>query len=284
MQALVNLKRPTLRLSPLTVAPSDDPTSIDSQHHHGLEFEYDCDAPKCGIYVHVLLSPDHPLAEPTSSQSRILVFETVTSGGFGKILKIEDGATLELGRFEHKSRHSSASATVSQTSPPPPPPLAAAAAATASAAEGETQSLEVASTASRDTSSRPATSDSRYSNRRSRFSTFHLRRRGHHRSVSGPSLAVVDAEVAPAHGKGRDHGKDEHGEDGVKVTIRLAALDEQGTELSLPNEQVTYLQVVRLGPTPAEGAEDSRSWVVRVVKREATVRSLGLSRSIHSLF
>src|ERR1700683_4252360 len=57
LQALVNLKRPTLRLSPLSLAPTDDPTHKDSHDHHGLEFEYDCDAPKCGIYVHVLLSP-----------------------------------------------------------------------------------------------------------------------------------------------------------------------------------------------------------------------------------
>ncbi|KAJ3556793.1 hypothetical protein NP233_g11902 [Leucocoprinus birnbaumii] len=72
-------------------------------------------------------------------------------------------------------------------------------------------------------------------------------------------------------------GKEE--EEGVRVIIRLAALDEQGTELASPNEQTTFLHIVRLGnkteqQTPAEDgseADDHRPWVVRVVKREATI-------------
>ena len=67
-------------------------------------------------------------------------------------------------------------------------------------------------------------------------------------------------------------------DDGVKVTIRLVALDEQETELASPNEQTTYLHIVRFGAKPEvkeEGekdkVEDSRPWVVKVVKREATV-------------
>ena len=34
---------------------------------------------------------------------------------------------------------------------------------------------------------------------------------------------------------------------------------------------MTYLHVVRLGQAPASGEEDTRPWVVKVVKREATV-------------
>jgi hypothetical protein len=65
--------------------------------------------------------------------------------------------------------------------------------------------------------------------------------------------------------------REEQADEGVKVTIRLAALDEQGTELASPNEQITYLHVVRFGAAPSEGEEDARPWVVKVVKREATV-------------
>lgn len=60
------------------------------------------------------------------------------------------------------------------------------------------------------------------------------------------------------------------------MAIRLAALDEDGKELTSPNEQTTYLHIVRFGApsVPVEGApeeEDKRPWVVKVVKREATI-------------
>ena len=60
--------------------------------------------------------------------------------------------------------------------------------------------------------------------------------------------------------------------------IKLVALDEKGEELRCANEQTTYLHVVRIGEVHAhgegeeEGEEDMRPWVVKVVKREATVR------------
>lgn len=268
---MVNLKRPTLRLSPLS--SSDDPSGPEtlqsrSHHHHGLEFEYDCDAPKCGIYVHVLLPSDHPDAPPASSPfnglSKLLVFETVVIGGFGNVLKLDDGAMLELGRFESvssiaKPTHAKANASTTSVSSPP-------------AAEES----HATATASRNT--------------RRRFTNFHFRKR----SVAGPALAIVDDQPAADGNTGVK--KDDADKEGVRVTIRLAALDENGTELASPNEQVTYLHVIRFGAPPVfsssqvpvnatEGGEsstnnngesqvefeDTRPWVVKVVKREATV-------------
>jgi len=243
LQALVNLKRPTLRLTPLSIAPNDDPTHKDSHDHHGLEFEYDCDAPKCGIYVHVLLAPedqdDHSISG--SALSRMLVFETVVEGGFGKVLKLEEGAILELGRFE---KHRTVRA--------PDPSV---------------------STAAVDTSATPAPTDEAPRKSR-RFSNFHFRRRDHGREVTGPALAVVDAETTTVPAgtvKEKDTKDDAAADEGVKAIIRLIALDEVGSPLSSPNEQGTYLHVVRLGAAPPEGEEDSRPWVVKVVKREATI-------------
>ncbi|KAH9478531.1 hypothetical protein JR316_0008986 [Psilocybe cubensis] len=264
LQALVNLKRPTLRLSPLTSVTDDNTTPAPEQHHHGLEFEYDCDAPKCGIYVHVHLPKTHPDAPsmPTShALAKLLVFETVVEGGFGRQLKLEEGALLELGRFEHT--HSSASTkgpedvqAGAQTSGEALPAIG----------EGSNGAAEGGS--------------SRANPRHRRFTHFHFRkpRSEHNRSISGPALAVVDAEPAGAaqDGKSKEGGKDEP-EEGVKITIRLAALDEQGTELAALNEQTTYLHIVRFGQRAAEPTdggepvEDTRPWVVRVVKREATI-------------
>ncbi|KAI0656938.1 hypothetical protein C8Q70DRAFT_305267 [Cubamyces menziesii] len=251
LQALVNLKRPTLRLSPLENDASDDAEHADSQHHHALEFEFDCDAPKCAIRVHVLLSPKHPMAgkPDTSGFSRLLVFETVVDGGFGRLLKLEDGAMLELGRFDHQS----AVATPSE------PPQA------------------VSSTPDLDKAPTPEPASAENNHRRKRFTPFHFRKRNQERGVAGPALAVVDADVHPSN-EGEDKSKetkDDEEEVGVRVTIRLVALDEDGKELPSPNEQVTYLHIVRFGapPVAVDGTEeeDRRPWVVKVVKREATI-------------
>ncbi|KAI0918541.1 hypothetical protein AcV5_002505 [Taiwanofungus camphoratus] len=251
LQALVNLKRPTLRLTPLEIAPSDDPDHIDSQHHHGLEFEYDCDAPKCGISVHVLLSPKHRLSgkPDASGLSRLRVFESVVEGGFGKVLKLEEGATLELGRFEHRLD-----------------------------AHGKDHGAEPSGMTDAE-DAHPADSGGEVTKARKRFTHFNFRKRVHDRSIAGPALAVVDAEMHNTAAEG-DHDKelvkDEEADVGVRVTIRLSALDEDGKELSSVNEQVTYLHIVRFGPPPpaaveGEPVEDNRPWVVKVVKREATV-------------
>ncbi|KAI0764588.1 hypothetical protein BD413DRAFT_168918 [Trametes elegans] len=249
LQALVNLKRPTLRLSPLEVDTSDDAEHEDFQHHHALEFEFDCDAPKCGIRVHVLLPPTHPLAgkPDASGLSKILVYETVVDGGFGRMLKLEDGAMLELGRFDHQRTASSSHETEPSTS-----------------SESEkAHTVEPTSTEN--------------AHRRKRFTTFHFRKRNQDRGVAGPALAVVDADVHPPASEGEDKPKEAKDDEdvGVRVTIRLSALDEEGKELPSPNEQVTYLHIVRFGapPVAVDGVEeeDKRPWVVKVLKREATI-------------
>jgi hypothetical protein len=259
----VNLKRPTIKLSPLH---HDEPQPDDSDHGapHGLEFEYDCDAPKCGIYVHVFLPkshPDAPPAPPHHPYAKLLVFESVVEGGFAKHLRFDDGAVLELGHFEHTAAQPEAEASKSQS------PVGTAAVDEQQQQQQPT-TLNTALNQHQEPSAR---------NRR-RFTALRFRRvNGANR---GPALAVVDAEPQGTDGVAAPDGKKDGGkadEDGVKVTIRLAALDEQGTELSNINEQVTYLHIVRVGPkpVPAEGAEhteDTRPYVVKVVKREATVR------------
>lgn len=90
---------------------------------------------------------------------------------------------------------------------------------------------------------------------------------------AGPALAVVDATPSPQSPQSKDE-EDEH-DQGVKLMIRLAALDEQGAELKSVNEQIVYLCVARFGTrSETAGPEDTRPWVVKVVKREATVRFL----------
>ncbi|KAK7044675.1 RING-type domain-containing protein [Favolaschia claudopus] len=259
LQALVNLRRPTLRLSPL--APAEGVNMKDAPHL--LEFQFDCAAPKCGVHVHVLLPAAHPDAPAHGGSLR--VFESVVEGGFARALGPSDAAVIELARFER------------------PPP-------------GSTSPAAAPSAPSAPASSTPAAPE------RKRFTPFHFRRRNGHSAANVTTAApttVANAALAVVEGDGKkeDEGGDGDDDKGVRVMIRLVALDAAGRELDSPNEHTVYLVVGRLGaPRAATSAvagetsdageesakekdseaeadvdTDTRPWLVRVVKREATI-------------
>lgn len=181
-----------------------------------------------------------------------MVYEAVTDGGFGCLLKLEDGATLELGRYEHQP-HNKASAS-------PTSIMDDKKVESSSGADGASSSLEVPTLTPEDGA------DSQRKSKR--FTSFHFRKRTpQERSVAGPALAVVDVETKEeAHDE-----KEDEANLGVKAMIRLSALDDNGKALSCINEQTTYLHIVRFGAPPPADEQDKRPWVVKVVKREATV-------------
>ncbi|KLO14371.1 hypothetical protein SCHPADRAFT_903315 [Schizopora paradoxa] len=310
LQALVNLKRPTIRLSPL-ISHTHDGASDTGEHsshgqQHGLEFEYDCDAPKCGIRLHVAGVPahygeDHHIhayhdvdermrrEKDPGSGDRLLIFDAVVDGGFGRKLHLDEGAVLELSSLEKAALEAAASAA------PSVPTVEAS-------------------------SSTDVPSQTEGHHRRKGFPLFRKRgnagrRDGHSHpqatqtsapaapvtAVSGPALAVVDAEPSTSQAPAEPTAADAPGgsktassktktneEGGVKITIRLCALDAFGMPLHTRNEQTTYLHICRLGPAPAPAetdatassneekessavVEDTRPWVVKVVKREASI-------------
>jgi len=253
LQALVNLKRPSLRLSPLAHSDESNPTAPDAHHHaHALEFGFDCDAPKCRICVYVVVTPEHRLAKKSEGNkpTRISVFETVVNGGFGRVLKLEEeGAVLELGQFENNGEGPQIGSVAEEVI-------------------GEGHAAEPSSV-SADT---PGSTRQQERDRKKRFTSFHFRKQHnqHNHSVSGPALAVVDAEVGTVNPDGtKADAKVDSDEDGVKVIIKLSALDEDGHGLASANEQSTYLVITRTGT--AEGDDESKPRVVKVVKREATI-------------
>ncbi|KAG8747209.1 hypothetical protein FRC10_001825 [Ceratobasidium sp. 414] len=250
LQALVNLKRPSLRLTPLASnASNTDLVSTSTKASHGLEFEYDCDAAKCHIMV--TMSPNSPAEKPEP----MVIFDGVADGGFGRTLQHEHGAILDLAH--HDDAREADTPAVEET-PAPEPTL---------------------------TVPEPAAQRSRR-----RISVpFHIRRRerGPQQPV-GPALPVVDADAQPpvTEGSSKDHAPKDAG--GVHVSIELEALNEAGElrndrvalhSIDQPsgepytnrNSQTTLLHIVKMGQPPADGAEDTRSWVVRVLKREATI-------------
>ncbi len=243
LQALVNLKRPTLKLSPVTLNlsddPSEDPAHAESHNDHAVEFEYDCDAPKCNITVQAIVSNK---SNPSESPDRITVYESVTEGGFGRLLTLEDGARIPLGRFEQMAH----SVPVVDTEKPKVDKTVVT-----------TEVSEVSDLPSHAIVTPSPTPENQENARKRRFAALNFRRRSQNHSVSGPALTVLDNDTAAVT------------EEGVRIVIRLVALDELGKELSSVNRQMTYLHVVRFG-TPVTEGEDNRPWVVKVVKREAT--------------
>ncbi len=198
---------------------------------------------------------------------------------------------LELGRFDHRS------------DPPPSLPISSSASARGLDRIHSVSNEDTASSSTplpHESSSTPVPADNGAvtattgdvtsapptQRHKKQFTSFHFRKRTVDRNVAGPALAVVDAESNPVGsppGLGGEGGENNHDEkktggekdedSGVKVTIKLAALDEEGRELESVNEQTTYLHIVRFGaPVEGEVEEDKRPWVVKVVKREATVR------------
>lgn len=238
----MNLKRPSIRLSPLTHADGEDDAPAT---HHGIEFEYDLDAARGRILLEII-SPD--LDTPP-----ILIYETIVDGGFAKHLTLEDGVAFELAKLEqHK-------VPAPEVQPPAIEPSVA-----------------------------PANSNAPVPVAKKRFSAFHFRKK--RTRVAGPAVAVVDAQTpAPAliyaegqpAPKSEEKSANEDDEGGVRVRIRIEALDETDKPLAAPNAQTTYLHIVRLKsapPAPIEGeeapAEENSStahWMVKVVKREATI-------------
>ncbi|KZS96254.1 hypothetical protein SISNIDRAFT_536575 [Sistotremastrum niveocremeum HHB9708] len=274
LQALVNLKRPSIKLSPLT-HPSDslDPSNSNPQLNlhmrtHGLEFEFDADAPKCLIQINVV-TPSSSSSESDES-TPMLLFEKIVEGGFGRYLRIEDGAVLELDKLDAARSEDLAISPV-EASPSSNIPTSASQSA---GVNGMTPSASARTVGG--------------AGAKKRFSNFHFLKRhghGHNSSVAGPALQVVDAESSsmpmPMPDKTKEEKEKEEG--GVKITIRLEALDGDERPLECVNSQVTYLHIVRLGPPPATNSSSSPSssapatsatgspWIVKVVRREAVI-------------
>jgi len=114
-----------------------------------------------------------------------------------------------------------------------------------------------------------------------RFSHFTFRKKGGAaRQVAGPALPVVDADTTTPDPNATDNTgphpaadqsqskEDKEEEKGIKIIIEIEALDQEGISLNSPNSQLTFLHIVRMGPSEEE---DKRPWMVKVVKREAKI-------------
>ena len=126
----------------------------------------------------------------------MVIFESITDGGFGHMLKHEHGAILDLA---HHDKDKEIDTSAVEDAPPAGP---------------EPVSVNTEPVAAR--------------SRRRISVPFHIRRRSRvPQQAVGPALAVVDADAHPVvEGSSRDHTPKETG--GVHVDIHLEALNENG--------------------------------------------------------
>ncbi|KAG9023304.1 hypothetical protein FS837_005870, partial [Tulasnella sp. UAMH 9824] len=249
LQALVNLKRPSIKLTPLTIQPNpssseETPQPPAATAAHGLEFDFDCDAARCAISIRAVVPAPSSTAATASyppatnekdaakkkqdaQWTTISLFDANIDGGFGKVFKFDEhGAVLELDKLD-----------VAAAPPTPEADAKGASSAATPNAEGLT----------------PAAAAQNQHHHRKRFSAFHFRRRSMAQDAAGPALQVVDADAeaqaaaarrAAAASDAADQDEDhptpqaaaqagaskpvgDAGEDsGAKVVIRLEALDE----------------------------------------------------------
>ena len=181
-----------------------------SHGFYDLEFEFDCDAPKCEIVIR------QPF---TSSRGFVALFRSVVDGGMGRFFKLEEGTTLKSRKLELFT-------------------------------EGPT-----------------------FRNGQWKHITCtRLRRPSGDCVASGPALPVLDVDTAGTSGESEREKDFKDGTwQGVTLSICLSPLNANGGLVPTVDKQTTYLYMDRMGTPPTGGEDDTRPWVVKVIKREPMV-------------
>ncbi|KAL7412482.1 hypothetical protein BDY24DRAFT_370900 [Mrakia frigida] len=288
LQSLVNLKRPTLSLSPLPSSPINASSSSSSSLHL-LKFTYDASSPTVFISIRLILP------SPTPTDPHLTVSEVVWAGqapgGFAQAFVLPEDGAIDLGTAtEHLVRMYEEE----------------------DAEEKKRMSSITTSTAGMQIGGGEGVTPENSSNLRSSSGRGGLmsglfrggRRDNDLEAQHGVAMAPVGASAAAAASAGEGEKKKEVRK-GVRVVIRLEARGEKGEALSNLNAQQTHLEIThsrgRSGTTatieapphvaggtketPAaagEGAvaegvvvvEGRRStWSVKVIRREALIGS-----------
>ncbi|KAJ9120846.1 hypothetical protein QFC22_002780 [Naganishia vaughanmartiniae] len=341
LQALVNLKRPSLALIALTAVHPDGGESSTS---HALKFTYDASSPSVlvTLTIHPRSYPPLPTRRPTTT-----IYSARHEGGFGKTWQLPDQLAMNLqammdeelnlkesaerARVEEEERRRRSAAMDGDDDDEDDDLKKRRLSGSghrglhpANAAPGVANPSAI--TAAPDTTSSPAA--------RSRFGItgiFTRRQRRHDeeqgiiagiRNAQGgtqgaggdviemqptATAAAAGADATPANAAAgeddKEKEKDVMEEDGIRVMIRLDALDEQGNKLSASNAQLTHVLLtgtplsspstaaVEAQPSHHEDSTISpvhagsaaprtsnvsalpvkRSWALKVVRREAVI-------------
>jgi hypothetical protein len=314
LQALVNLKRPTLQLTPVVTETEQSEGSEATGYavpdqRHILSFLYDALTP----LVRVTLSL-HP--HPSLPQKPIVLYQGQHEGGFGKVFRLPEEYALDLAAAVERAR--AASLDDGSTDDGKDHKEAAAHANSQAGAEAHIPTVAAANNAPRDATAAQAAPQAQPSpattNSHRRFPFFggrsHRRREADieaqilaeasgntflaDQRANGEAIELQDTSGSPNENLQEEQKADE---EGMRVLITLDALTAldadtapSGQTLPNPNSQLTHILIMGMtaSTVPAEGdsepaeggsspeANQRRVWVIKVVRREAVV-SEGIS-------
>lgn len=272
LQALVNLKRPTLLLQQLEPEGENDitaatrPVSMSSAPLHSLKFNYDATTPEVHISLSVYPSPVPGVEgkESIVEEEVKTIYSGVHPGGFNQVFQLPTSSAMDL---------SSAVTPMPNES-------------TLSFEESKLRDVSIDSNADSvnqsmgnmqlnhlsqvpDLSTVPEGAASEEERPRRRFGIFPRRQR------------PEDLENAPIEMSNRAEAEQEEEvkepEKGMRLLIRIEALGPTGDALKRQNAQLTHILISGMwipdaGSNVSQGgAGGKRVWVVKVVRREAVV-------------
>ncbi len=313
LQALVNLKRPTLHLTPV-VQHFDSSASHDieavSGQRHVLTFSYDASTP----YVRITLSL-HP--HPSLAQKPIVLYQGQHDGGFAKTFRLPEDQALDLAGAIEKARSASldeGSTDDGKDLKDHAPPTSAVE-LQAPASEGATSNVQAQTVvdASQTGIMQAQTSPAAINSRRRRFPFLHSRaRRNQEADIEAQILAEAsgntflanqraNGDVIEMQAASRPTGEhtledEKTEEDGMRVLITIDAVGPDGTlgdallprdgnvrpnapcllghALASPNSQLTHILIMGMTTSTAHETGTAAEGTEGHSAAEATHRRL----------
>lgn len=275
LQALVNLKRPTLLLHPLESSSEADVTTAMSSTPapplHVLKFSYDAMTPQVKVTLSLYPAPPDNASETAAPLVPKVLYSGMHPGGFNQPFALPAATALDL---------------TSAIAPLPQPEESAVVdddknnKLNGRPSEDTTRSsidrqaanpteLEVIPELTADEESRHAR----------RFTLF-TRRQQRQPDIEQGNIEMTEqlapATDAPAENNEKpEEAEKEAPEHGMRLVISIEAVDHDGTPLRRRNAQLTHMLVSGTwvpdaGSSPTSGT-GKRVWVVKVVRREAQI-------------
>ena len=296
LQALVNLKRPTLLLQQLEleaiqaeqnreqdiaegeIAPASRsrPNSmLPTEPRHTLKFNYDATTPLVNVSIQVYPSPPPPVEEFEGKEAPSIaeedpktVYSGVHGGGFNQVFQLPAEAALDL-----SSAIAPASAITSNSA------LALSGGDEKNMASEDTNrssiersmgNLQVAQPDLATVPELPQTDTNEERRPARRFGLFPRRNRE-------PDVEAGQIEMQNRQPQEESEAvKPKDPEMGMRLLIRIEAIGPEGQTLKRRNAQLTHILITGMwvpdaGSAAGPGQTGKRVWVVKVVRREAVV-------------
>jgi len=275
LQALVNLKRPTLLLQQLEPEGENDitaantrPTSISSAPLHSLKFNYDATTPEVHISLSIYPSPVPGVEgkESIVEEEVKTIYSGVHPGGFNQIFQLPPSSAMDLSSavapMPNESTLSFEDSKLRDVS-------IDSNADSVNQSMGNMQLNHLSQVPELSTVPEGGAAAQEEERPRRRFGIFPRRQR------------PEDLESAPIEMSNRAEVEQEEEikepERGMRLLIRIEALGPTGDALKRQNAQLTHILISGMwipdaGSNIAQGgAGGKRVWVVKVVRREAVV-------------